>query len=120
MDLNLVNFLDEIAFPAKGIRATMIQNSSGGWQDHAGSSRGLSCHDDLTWMLEHRYVSDCIVVGSETAIQENYQKLRLPAEISEWRNKKNLKSNPLLITTTNKAEKLELLLAKSSFHGSIL
>lgn len=115
MDLDTDNFLDEIAFPAKGVRATMIQNSSGGWVDYSGSSRGLSCHEDLTWMLAHRYVSDCIVVGSETAIQENYQKFRVPAEISEWRNKKHLKSNPLLITTTNNAEKLDLLITKSDY-----
>lgn len=110
MDLNSVDFLDSIAFPAKGIRATMIQNARAGWIGNEGSSRELSNETDLQWLLAHRNVADAVLVGSDTALRENYKKPNPSREIIEWREGHNLKPKPLLITTTNNSAKLAELL----------
>jgi peptide-methionine (R)-S-oxide reductase len=115
MDILSIDFLDRIAFPAKGIRATMIQNASGGWIGDSGSSRELSNPTDLKWLLAHRYVADAVLVGSSTALSENYQKINCSDEISSWRKKHNLKPNPLLITVTRDSNKIQDLLEISDF-----
>lgn len=109
MDLNNSDFLTQIAFPAKGIRATMIQNSAGGWIGVAGSSRELSNEIDLQWLLAHRNVADAVLVGSATALTENYQKLNPQQWVKDWRQANNLKPIPLLITATNDSENLKQL-----------
>ncbi len=115
MDLLSVEFLETVAFPAKGIRAIMVRSSNGGYIGNNGSSRELSHPTDLKWLLAHRYVSDAILVGSETAILEKYQPISCPPEFSDWRTKNNLKKLPLLITATRDSQKLEVLLAISDY-----
>ncbi|MEN9693228.1 MAG: hypothetical protein RLZZ330_872 [Actinomycetota bacterium] len=100
MDFESVDFLTEISFPAKGIRAVMIQNSNGGWVDSSSGSRGLSNHDDLQWLLAHRYVADAVLVGSTTAIAENYKPISPGAEIMNWRKGHGLKENPSLVVVS--------------------
>lgn len=113
MDLQNLELLADIAFPAKGVRAIMIQNSAGGWTDANGSSRELSNADDLKWMIAHRYVADAVLVGSATAIKENYSKISSSDQIQSWRIDHNLRPEIKLITTTSNPEKLDALLAIS-------
>jgi peptide-methionine (R)-S-oxide reductase len=115
MDLLNVDFLQKVAFPAKGIRAVMVQNSERGWVGSSSSSRELSNSTDLDWLRAHRYVADAVLVGSKTALSENYQRINCPEEIKIWRSKKNLKSTPLLITSTRNPELLEKLLEISDY-----
>jgi peptide-methionine (R)-S-oxide reductase len=115
MDFQSVDFLDVIAFPAKGVRAAMIQNANGGWLDSDGSSRKLSNPMDLQWLLAHRYVADAVLVGSDTALKENYQAITCPESVQAWRSKNNLQLTPLLITTTTSSTKLPQLLEISDY-----
>ncbi|MFM1786445.1 MAG: RibD C-terminal domain, partial [Actinomycetota bacterium] len=106
MDILSFDFLNRLAFSAKGIRAVMVQNANGGWAGSEGSSRELSNPTDLKWLIAHRYVADAILVGSSTALKENYKQIDCDDEILAWRKLNNLKPNPLLITTTKDETKL--------------
>ena len=115
MDFKNVDFLNKIQFPAKGIRAVMIQNSNGGWIDSGGSSRGLSNSTDLDWLLAHRHVADAVLVGSNTAVSENYKPFNFSDEIKSWRTSKGLTENPALVVFTNSVEKVAALLEIADF-----
>ena len=93
----------------------MIQNSNGGWTDDSGSSRGLSNQTDLQWLLAHRYVADAILVGSKTALSENYKKLDFSNEIKTWRVSNGLKPNAALVVITTNAENLSKLIAIADY-----
>ena len=115
MDILSFDFLNRLAFSAKGIRAVMVQNANGGWTGSEGSSRELSNPTDLKWLIAHRYVADAILVGSSTALKENYKQIDCDDEILAWRKLNNLKPNPLLITTTKDETKLQKLLEISDY-----
>lgn len=110
MDFKSVDFLTEISFPAKGLRAVMIQNSNGGWIDNYDSSRGLSNEKDLQWLLAHRYVSDAVLVGSATALAENYKPINPGEETKNWRLGFGLKEKPALVVVSAVLDKVKNLL----------
>jgi riboflavin biosynthesis pyrimidine reductase len=57
----------------------MVISLDGSFVDDAGSSRGLSSSDDLRVMLALRALSDCILIGANTARSERY----VPGAVNE-------------------------------------
>lgn len=83
-------FVDELRFPARGLRVVMIQSDDGSWIDASGSSRGLSSQFDLEWMLWNRASADLLLISGKTAKAERYKQSEFRKVFADWREHEGL------------------------------
>lgn len=96
--------LDQLAFPAKGLRGVLVRGVGGGWGDESGSSRGISGPADLLWLLANRATADAVIVGAGTLLREQYRPIRIRPEWLEWRRSSHLADAVGLVAMSRKPE----------------
>jgi peptide-methionine (R)-S-oxide reductase len=112
-----------MTFPAKGVRAVLIEGKSGGYGDDNNSSRELSGPVDLNWLRATRATADAIVVSYGTAVREHYKRITLNDEFLVARRELGFTQLPLLIVVTRNPEHAadasrfaDIVLCKSEFN----
>lgn len=103
---NIESLVAQLRFPARGLRAVLVQGEGGGWGDETGSSRGISGPADLTWLLANRAVADAVVVGAATLRRERYRPIQLRPELAAAREAVGLSGRVALVAFTRSATDL--------------
>lgn len=112
-------FVDDLRFPARGLRVVMIQSKEGSWLDADGSSRQLSSPFDLEWMLWNRTSADALLVSAKTAKKENYRVSKFRPQFSQWRSDLGLPPSLAVCTVTHQPNLALEMLEKGFFVLSL-